>query len=48
MKIIPRITHYDQFEGKLAVYAEDASFAIFEPENNYYTIAEMAEIYAAI
>jgi hypothetical protein len=47
MRIIPRITHYDQFNGKLSAYAEDISFAVFEPENNYYSIGEMAEIYAA-
>ncbi len=47
MRIIPRITHYDQFDGKLAEYAKDISFVVFEPENNYYSVAEMAEIYAA-
>ena len=48
MRIIPRITHYDQFDGKLAAYGSDVSFAVFEPDNNYCSVAEMAEIYAAV
>lgn len=48
MRIIPKITHYDQFDGKLATYGSNISFAVFEPENNYYNAQEMAEIYAAV
>ena len=48
MKIIPRITHYDQFDGRLAAYGSNLSFAVFESVNNYYSVTEMAEIYAAI